>query len=377
MNFGLDIIVNVQTSSPPRGVGFANPNTILLLTNEQPLEEMKDGYGTYRNSGPVATDFGSDSKTFSHAVNIFGQDPNPLYGKGMLYIAPMLAGETIKGAILRLQDIVYFCGILPMTIATADDEEILEASAVVQAKQNSILLVSDNRPESLDDDGLFKKISQRNLYRTKMIYYGMGDKELATMVSSAYAGRAFTVDFNASNSCTTMQLKDLTNVDPDTSVTENMRLKMENLGVDGVLSVAGLGKVQSNKSSKFFDQVYNSIWFTMALQVVYFNALATTRTKIAQTETGMEYIKGRLRSICKVAIANGMLAPNTWNSSDTFGNPEDFKRNISDNGYFIYSLPIREQLQEDREKRIAPTIQLAGKEAGAIHSGSVMVNFEA
>ena len=64
----------------------------------------------------------------------------------------------------------------------------------------------------------------------------------------------------------------------------------------------------------------------------------------------------------------------------TFGeskNVEDFERNISDFGYYIYSRPVREQSQTTRASRAAPVVQIAGKEAGAFHSGSIIVQFEA
>ena len=46
-------------------------------------------------------------------------------------------------------------------------------------------------------------------------------------------------------------------------------------------------------------------------------------------------------------------------------------RNIIDKGYYIYSKPIAQQSQVDRDARKAPLIQIAGKESGAIHSSSV------
>jgi hypothetical protein len=63
----------------------------------------------------------------------------------------------------------------------------------------------------------------------------------------------------------------------------------------------------------------------------------------------------------------------TWNSAETFGNPEDLRRNITDVGYYIYSQPIAQQLQAQREARIAPLVQIAIKLAGAIHSSDVLV----
>ena len=46
------------------------------------------------------------------------------------------------------------------------------------------------------------------------------------------------------------------------------------------------------------------------------------------------------------------------------------------NSWNIISSPISAQLQTARAGRNAPVIQIAGKEAGAIHSGSVILSFE-
>ena len=66
----------------------------------------------------------------------------------------------------------------------------------------------------------------------------------------------------------------------------------------------------------------------------------------------------------------------SWNSSETFGNTDDLRRNIIDTGYYIYSLPIAQQSQVDRDARKAPLVQIAVKLAGAIHSSTVLVVIE-
>ena len=151
------------------------------------------------------------------------------------------------------------------------------------------------------------------------------------------------------------------------------------MGVDCYCGIEGLPKVISNAPSGglYFDQMLNRMWFRQTARVQYFNTLAGTATKIPQTESGMNSVKNALRQLCDLAVYNGFLAPGRWNSADKFGNEEDFVRNISDFGYYIYSKPIAEQLQTDRLARKAPVVQIAGKEAGAIHSGDLILSFEA
>ena len=78
-------------------------------------------------------------------------------------------------------------------------------------------------------------------------------------------------------------------------------------------------------------------------------------------------------AICQKAINNGFVAAGKWNSADLFGNPEDLRRCVLDYGYYIYSQPIVEQDQTEREARQAPLIQVAIKYAGAIHKVNAII----
>ena len=114
-------------------------------------------------------------------------------------------------------------------------------------------------------------------------------------------------------------------------------------------------------------------WLVGALQVAGFNYLAQTATKIPQTETGMDGLKSAYTKVCQQAVVNAYSAPGTWTSPITFGNQADLLANVAQFGYYIYSLPIADQLQAQRAARVAPLVQIALKEAGAIQSSDVIV----
>jgi hypothetical protein len=171
-----------------------------------------------------------------------------------------------------------------------------------------------------------------------------------------------------------MNLKTLTNVLPDLAVDQTVFDLAGVAGADIYGSTNGLSEVISNGANDYFDNVYNIIWFKLDLTVNGFNYLKQTNTKIPQNEAGMDGLKGAYTKSAMTGINNLMLSAGlVWNSAETFGNPEDLKRNITDVGYFIYSQPIAQQLQAQREARIAPLVQIAIKLAGAIHSSDVLV----
>ena len=55
---------------------------------------------------------------------------------------------------------------------------------------------------------------------------------------------------------------------------------------------------------------------------------------------------------------------------------EEQQRNIAEKGYYIYSIPVAQQNQTEREARKAPVIQIAVKFSGAIHHSEVIITVE-
>jgi hypothetical protein len=92
---------------------------------------------------------------------------------------------------------------------------------------------------------------------------------------------------------------------------------------------------------------------------------------------GMQMLKRPVRDVCDQAVQNGFVAPGTWSLPDTYGDPETFYRNIQDRGYYVYSIPVAFQNPAERVLRKAPLIQVAIKQAGAIHGSSILVNLNA
>lgn len=297
--------------------------------------------------------------------------------QGTNAVQPEPQTETLTQAITRLSKIIYFEGIL--TTRNVSDSEFLEASNYVQTLKNRVMPLPRTTASAVS--GIFAQT--QNNYCTKNIYYGLGNSESeiaqnSRIFAAAYLSRALAVNYAGSNTTLTMNLKTLSGIASDTTVNETLLSQLETVGADCYPSVEGLSKVVSNsQGGYYFDQVTNSIWFVNAIQTEVFNTIATVGTKIAQTETGLQQITDTIQQVCNQGVTNGYLAPGTWNSSDTFGKYEDFMRNIREYGFYQYHQPIAEQLQSEREQRKAPFWQIAGKEAGAIHSANVLIYIEA
>ena len=381
-------VVSASAVTPQQGLQPLKLSTILLLTTDDPLSAIDGNYIIARTVSGVTQVFGTNTETALQAQAVFAQTPNILANDGYLIVAPLTYteeeddGETVRtyedldDAIARIANEIYFEGII--TTKAADDTEYAAASTAVQAMQNRVLMLP--RTSSSAFAGIFTTVATNT--KTKCLYYSYGaDAEEmaqnARVFAAAYLSKAMSVNYGGSNTTMTMNLKDLAGVQADTNISETVLAQCVAAGADCFPSIEGLPKVISNAQGGFyFDQILNQIWFVNTIQRNVFNVLATTRTKVAQTDQGLEVIVKACRDVCRQGVINGYFAPGQWNSSDTFGDYEAFHNNINEFGYYVYHQPVAEQSQTDRQARKAPLMQIAAKEAGSVHSASIIVWLE-
>jgi hypothetical protein len=280
-------------------------------------------------------------------------------------------GESLVDAITRTEEKVSYVGV--ETNLLMEDAVITSTASAIQSRDMMFVHQFSSTEDLEPTTGICSKVKDATQTKTRCLFYS--DPSTANLVKASYSGRGFSVNFGGSNTTMTMNLQALANVIADTAITQTIFEKAKVAGADLYGDVSSLPIVVSNGTNQFFDSVYNQIWFKLALEVAGFNHLKQTNTKIPQTETGMDGLKGAYAKVCDRAVTNEMFARGTWNGT-TFGNPEDLKRNVADKGYFIFSQPIAKQSQVDRDARKAPLVQIAGKESGAIHSGSVNATIE-
>ena len=381
MSNQLDItnVITISLSAAQTGLGEYNVNNLAIFTHETAGDSFGDlGYKIYKAPKEVGTDFGTNSTTYKMALSVFAQTPNILNGDGYLVIIPLGeesdAPESLATAINRASSLVQFFGIL--STKDYDADEVAAAAAVVQTL-NKILFVVSNSAADIAATGSFHDIAEAGYDKTRCLAYLSNTTEPAKIMAAAYAGRALSTAFEGSNTTSTMHLKDLVGITADPNMTQTQLNLCQDCGADAYVNIAGVAKTFTSGANKFFDQVYNRCWFLGALEVAGFNALAKVSTKVPQTEPGMTILKGAYRLVCDRAVRNGYVAPGAWNSADRFGDVEAMLRNIEEVGYYIYSLPVNQQAQTEREDRRAPLVQIAVKEAGAIHSSNVLVYINA
>ena len=191
-------------------------------------------------------------------------------------------------------------------------------------------------------------------------------------VASAF-GRAFTVNFEGSNTTITLKFKQEPGIVPET-LTESWAatLKAKNCNVyvryNNATAIIQEG-VMAN--GYFFDEVHGTDWLQNRVQTDVYNLLYQSTTKIPQTDSGTHQIVNVIEAACVQGVTNGLIAPGVWTAGG-FG-----QLSMGDTltkGFYVYAPPVATQDQADREARKSVLIQVAAKLAGAIHFVGVIIN---
>ena len=278
------------------------------------------------------------------------------------------SGQTLADAVAEAQKQVYFGGVL--STQYVDNDTLLANASAIQSIDCDYFEVTASM-KNISNIGASLKAAGNN--KTRLLAYSLegGKQAVAT-----YATIAKSVNYSGTDTANTMNLKQLTGIIPDSGLSDTYVLAANTNGVDIYGNTGGLGCVYSNSNGGYTDDIENQLWFKKAIEVAGFNYLRQTNTKIPQTEAGMAGLRNAYSQICEKAVNNGVVAPGEWNTAVPFGDPETFKRNISEKGYYVYSLPVAQQSQTDREARKAPVVQIAIKLSGAFHFSEVIITVE-
>lgn len=280
------------------------------------------------------------------------------------------SGQALSDAVSSALEQVYFGGVL--TTQYQDSASVIANARAIEAFDVTYF----NDITSLKDiAGTGASIKSAGLGKTRSLAYSRGAED-AKIAIATYATIAKSVNYNGDNTAITMNLKTLTGVLADSGLSDTYVLSASTNGVDIYGNTGGLSVVYSNDNNGYTDDIEANLWHKKATEVAGFNYLRQTNTKIPQTEEGMLGLKSAYAQVCEKAVRNNTIGAGTWNTAIPFGNPDDFRRNIEEKGYYIYSTPIAQQSQTEREARKAPVCQIAIKRSGAFHHSDVIINIE-
>lgn len=329
--------------------------TKFIITSGTAGADSSVGYATSGASGTNVSALAGLTATLAY-------DPVPGYDAE----TPVQCAETLADVSGEWYDLMFAASTMP-----TDDQSMAVAGFIEAASKARVFgyTVTDIRAKSA--------VYASDLFtRLKALSYDRSIGQYST--SSPYAvasllGRAFTVNFNANRSAITLKFKTEPGIVAETiTETEATALTAKNANVfvnyDNDTAIVQEGKVASGA---YFDEVHGLDWLQNAIQTECFNLLYQSKTKVPQTESGVGQIVSTIAKVCREAINNGLIAPGVWNA-DGFG--QLAQGDYLPQGFYIYSQPIVDQAQSEREARKAPPIQVAAKLAGAVHFVDVAID---
>ena len=179
------------------------------------------------------------------------------------------------------------------------------------------------------------------------------------------AGRAFTVNFEGTNTTITLFLKrgpTITALD----LTKTEKTALEEKNCNAFLTMGGVNVFSSSRMADggWFDSVHGVDWLQNRIQTDVFNLLYQSTTKIPYTDTGVGMIVQKVEQGLRQAVRNGLVAP---------GNTTD-GRYLS-KGYQITTVPVSEVSSADKGNRIYRGITFECVGAGALHNVEISGSF--
>lgn len=283
-----------------------------------------------------------------------------------------IVAESLLAAVTTLANLSTDWYGLYVAAGSVSNADVLAVAGFIEATGVSrIYGVTTQDTATLDSASTtdLASLLKAQSYKRTFIQYSSSSPYAA----SSLFGRAFTVNFNGSNTTLTLKFKTEPGVAAEVlSTTQAAAAKAKNANIF-VAYQNGTSIVQEGVmvNGYFFDEVHGTDWLQNDVQTAVFSLLYTSATKIPQTDAGVNMIVATIESRLAQAVTNGLVAPGKWDA-DGFG---ALSRNDTlSKGFYVYAPPVSSQSTADRQARKAPVIQAAIKLAGAVHSVNTIIN---
>lgn len=287
-------------------------------------------------------------------------------------------GETIAACLARTQVSTAYATVIPTeTYETIGLTDFQAAATAFQATQVMLGIVGTADADNTNPSGPFYANTTSGNSQTRCISYFDTTNNNPLAYLAGYMSELMSANFTGNNTALTMNGKQIIGVPVDSVITVAEKNNAAAAGSDVYISIEGVAAVRSYGANLFADQVTGRLWLKGAIQTAYFNLLVQASTKIPQTETGMNMIRQTLKQVMQQGVSNGYIAAGKWQLPQTFGNITDFYNNLANYGFYVWTPPVSSQTLAQIQARTAPLAQIAYIEAGAVHTGSVLLYVQA
>lgn len=290
------------------------------------------------------------------------------------YVANGIAAEAALDAV-TLFDVNYGQQWYAVTVLGASDEDHLQIGPYVEGTTTKHFYGVTTQEATVltpgDTTDVAYNLQQLGLDHTAVQYSSTNPYAVVSLLA-----RILTTDWQANNSAITLMYKQEPGIVPEyVNETQIEALEAKNCNVfasyNNDTAIIEPGK---SSSGQFIDSVIGADALAVDIQTAVYNLLYTSPTKIPQTDDGTHSVMTAISQVCNQYVSDGFLAPGTWNSAG-FGSLAQGA--TVPKGYYIYAPPVSSQTEAQRQSRISVPIQIAAKQAGAVHGADVSITVNA
>lgn len=361
-------VVNVSISLAALASGPRSFGSLLILGTTAGVIDKIERMREYANITEVAEDFGFDDPEYQSALAYFGQSPKPR----IVYIGfwDKAGTETAQAVVAECLESLKWYGLTFANDLTAVEVDAVAAliEAADPSRRFGYTTQDENSTVGTSTTDVAYKLANKKYSRTFTIF-----SSTSAHAAASFFGRAFTVNFNGTNTTITMMFKQLPGVDPeDLKISEAKTLAAKNCNVyAGYNNDTAIVQKGVMCDGSFFDEGHGLDWLQNHLETALWNLYYTSNTKIPQTAGGVSRQCGVLEHACEQGVTNGLIGGGQWNG-DSFGALET--GDYLPKGFYVYANSLDDQAQSEREARKSPVFQIATKLTGATHSADVTVS---
>jgi hypothetical protein len=295
------------------------------------------------------------------------------------YVAAGIAAESPLSCVTTLAGLTsnWYGAMFAASVMPADSDYVACAGFINGASPSRIFGVTTQEAAALNSSLSTDIASQLQAlgYNRSFVQYSSS----SPYACAAIFGRAFTVNFNGSNTLYTLKFDAEAGVVAEQlTETQAAALNQKNCNVfvnynisSGTGASIAILQQGTMASGTFFDVIHGTDWLQNAIQTAVFNLLFTNTTKIPQTDAGVALLVNTVTQQLQQAVANGLVAPGVWNGPSVGA---IVTGQTLSTGYYVFAPPVATQSQAARAARQSPVIQACIKLAGAIHFVSVVLS---
>lgn len=281
-----------------------------------------------------------------------------------------IAAETPVSAVTRVDGRGWYAVMFAASSMPIDSDNLAVAGYIQAAGDPHLFGVTTGAAGVLNPSTTSDIASQAALadYTRTVIQYSLS----SPYAIASFFGRAFTVNFEGSNTTITMKFKQEPGIIPEIlSATDASTLAAKRCNVYAEYQ-NGTAIVQEGVMSglAFFDEIHGTDWLANRIQTDAWNVLYQS-PKVPQTNPGIQQLVAACEGALVQSRVNGLSAPGMWNAVG-FGTL--VQGTYLQKGWYTFAASVDTQSQSIRETRRAPLIQIALKLAGSVHFADVIIN---